>query len=267
MPRPLRADEAAGLYHALNRGNRPGHDLSQRCGLRRHSSAFSRKVCNDTMCNCFAFQLMPNHWHFVLRPNQEGEMSRFLRWVTATHTMRYHAHYHSSGAGHVYQGRFKSFPVQGDEHFLTVCRYVERNALRADLAGVPKPGVGVRYGVGFRQSEPEPRLLPPWPIPRLPRLARSESTSGSRIKNLPHIRTVCEAWKSLWRTDVARIERDAFRFGIDTASARPPPSSIPKGEHPTTSPDLFESSNVRYGIVSQGCCLWACGDSWPFLGW
>ena len=76
---------------------------------------------------------MPNHWHLVLRPNRGGAMSDFFRRITATHTIRYHAHYHTSGQGHVYQGRFKSFPIQEDEHFLTVCRYVERNALRAGL--------------------------------------------------------------------------------------------------------------------------------------
>ena len=81
----------------------------------------------------FCYQLMPNHWHLVLRPTQGGERSRFLRGVTATHTMRYHAHYHTSGTGHVYQGRFKCVPIQDDAHFLTVCRYVERNALRAEL--------------------------------------------------------------------------------------------------------------------------------------
>ena len=80
-----------------------------------------------------AFQLMPNHWHPVLRPNRDGAMSQFLRWVTATHTMRSHAQYQTSGEGHVYQGRFKSFPIQDDSHFLTVCRYVERNALRAEF--------------------------------------------------------------------------------------------------------------------------------------
>jgi len=61
-------------------------------------------------------------------------LSRFVGWLTLTHTQRYHAHYHSTGHGHVYQGRFKSFPVQEDAHFLTLCRYVERNALRANLA-------------------------------------------------------------------------------------------------------------------------------------
>lgn len=71
---------------------------------------------------------------FLLRPHQDGEMSRFLRWVTATHTMRYQSHHRSSGAGHVYQGRFKSFPIQDDAHFLTVARYVERNDVRAKRA-------------------------------------------------------------------------------------------------------------------------------------
>jgi putative transposase len=47
------------------------------------------------------------------------------------HVRRYHKHYHSSG--HVGQGRFKAFPIEEDEHLLTVLRYIERNALRAEL--------------------------------------------------------------------------------------------------------------------------------------
>ena len=82
----------------------------------------------------FVYQLMPNHWHMVLRPTKDGQMGQFLRWVTGTHTMRYQARYHTSGEGHVYQGRYKSLPVQDDDHFHVVCRYVERNALRAGLA-------------------------------------------------------------------------------------------------------------------------------------
>ena len=117
----------------------------------------------------FAYQLLSNHWHLMLRPNRDGEMSRFMRWVTATHTMRYHAHYHSSGEGHVYQGRFKSFPVQDDGHFFTVCRYVERNALRAELV---KRAEDWRWGSLWRwlqRPEPEPTLLSAWPTPRMPR--------------------------------------------------------------------------------------------------
>jgi putative transposase len=60
-------------------------------------------------------------------------MGRLLGWLSATHTLRYRAHNHREYPGHLYQGPFKSFPVAGDEHFYVVCRYVERNALRANL--------------------------------------------------------------------------------------------------------------------------------------
>ena len=61
-------------------------------------------------CRILAYQLMPNHWHFVLQPTEDGGMSNFLRWVSLTQPMRLHAHYRTGGQGHVYQGHFKSFP-------------------------------------------------------------------------------------------------------------------------------------------------------------
>src|SRR5205823_14680761 len=67
-----------------------------------------------------AYCVMPNHWHFVLWPQHDRQLTDFLRWLTATLTMRWHTHYHSVGSGHLYQGRFKSFPVQTDEHLYTV---------------------------------------------------------------------------------------------------------------------------------------------------
>ncbi len=80
-----------------------------------------------------AYCLMPNHWHMVLWPCEDGELTAFVRWLTHTHSMRWHAHYHTGGTGHVYQNRFKSFPIESDDHLYTVLRYVERNALRANL--------------------------------------------------------------------------------------------------------------------------------------
>jgi putative transposase len=52
-----------------------------------------------------------------------------MQWLLTSHVRRYHRHY--GGSGHVWQGRFKAFPVQDDEHYWTVLRYVERNPLRA----------------------------------------------------------------------------------------------------------------------------------------
>ena len=97
-----------------------------------------------------AYCVMPNHFHLLLWPRGDGDLSRFMQWLTLTHTQRWHAHRHTAGCGHLYQGRFKSFPVQSDDHFLTVCRYVERNALRAGLCGA---GRGLAMGeLGTRQS-------------------------------------------------------------------------------------------------------------------
>ena len=70
--------------------------------------------------------VMPNHWHFVLWPKADGELTGFLSSLTHTHTQRWHAFRHTAGTGHLYQGRFKSFPIQEDGHLLDVLRYVEQ---------------------------------------------------------------------------------------------------------------------------------------------
>jgi putative transposase len=107
---------------------------------------------------------MPNHWHLVARPHKDGELSEWMRWLTVTHTQRWHAHYHSAGTGPVYQGRFKSFPVQEDDHLLTLLRYVERNPLRARL--VSRAEAWRWSSLGQAQGDEENPVLAPWPIPR-----------------------------------------------------------------------------------------------------
>lgn len=77
--------------------------------------------------------LMTNHFHLLLWPHGDGDLSRWMQWLMTSHVRRYHRHYNSSG--HVWQGRFKAFPVQDDDHYFTVLRYVERNPLRAGLVG------------------------------------------------------------------------------------------------------------------------------------
>ena len=167
MPRPKRADEAGAIYHAWNRGN-ARTEIFQKP---EDYDAFERILAEGLRlypCQIISYQLMPNHWHFVLSPTEDGGMSNFIRWVSLTHTMRTHAHYHSAGEGHVYQGRFKSFPVQHDEHFFVVCRYVERNALRADLVDRAEDWKWGSLSRWLAKPEPNPKLLSAWPIPRLP---------------------------------------------------------------------------------------------------
>ena len=107
---------------------------------------------------------MPNHWHFVVWPRNDGELSTWAQWLTVTHVRRWHANHHSAGTGPVYQGRFKSFPVQEDDHLLSVCRYVERNAFRADL--VPAAATWRWGSLWHREHGTKHLLLDDWPIVR-----------------------------------------------------------------------------------------------------
>ena len=87
----------------------------------------SNRVPVDLLGYC----LMPNHFHLLLRPHRDGDLGRWMQWLLTAHARRYHRHYGTTG--HLWQGRSKAFPVQDDGHLVTVLRYVERNALRAEL--------------------------------------------------------------------------------------------------------------------------------------
>ena len=133
MPRKPRFAPGGIAYHVMNRtcgGIQLFEDSNDYQAFERVlAEAMDRE---PTMRLC-AYCLMPNHFHLVLWPREGGRLSRFMQWLTMTHTQRWHAHRDTGGRGHLYQSRFKSFPIQQNGHFLNVCRYVERNALRANL--------------------------------------------------------------------------------------------------------------------------------------
>ncbi len=135
MPRTARASVGNVYYHVLNRGNGRStvFHKDDDCG------AFLKLLneANDrTDLRLLAFCLMPNHFHLVAWPRRDGDLSRWMQWLMTSHVRRYHRHYDSSG--HVWQGRFKAFPIQSDGHLLTVMRYVERNPVRAKTVPVRK---------------------------------------------------------------------------------------------------------------------------------
>jgi putative transposase len=112
-----------------------------------------------------AYCVLPTHWHFVLWPEQDGERTAFLRWLTHTPTQRWHAHDHTAGTGHLDQGRFRVFPIEADDHLYRVLRYVERNPLRAGRVARAEEW---RWSSLARRQRPEEHLLPllcPWPVP------------------------------------------------------------------------------------------------------
>ena len=165
MGRAPRADVAGGIYHALNRGDAKDDIFFKP----QDFEAFERIVAealSKFSVNLIAYQLMKNHWHMVLSPQNDGGMGAFIHWVTLTHTQRYHAHHQTAGDGRVYQGRFRSFPVQDNSHFHTVCRYVERNALTAKVV---KRAEDYRWGSLHNWlGSDSPIKLATWPVRRLP---------------------------------------------------------------------------------------------------
>lgn len=132
MPRRSRFSSAGYVFHVLNRGVGRQNLFDDEVDY----DAFVRLLetgRRHVPIRILAYSLMPNHFHLMLWPENDDALSEFMHWLTMTHTQRRHAKLATSGTGPIYQGRFKSFPVQEDGHFLTVARYVERNALRAAL--------------------------------------------------------------------------------------------------------------------------------------
>ena len=132
MPRRPRASTAGMFFHVINRAAK----RSTLFETAEDYLAFERVLASAVdrhRVSIFSYCVMPNHWHLLLSPNADGVLSRFMHWLTTTHARRWQTHRELEGQGAVYQGRFKAIPIEGDHHFLWVCRYIERNPLRAAL--------------------------------------------------------------------------------------------------------------------------------------
>jgi putative transposase len=164
MSRGPRQAPGGFVYHVLNRA-------VARLPLFEKPADYAAflRVLAEALQKCpmriLSFVLMPNHWHFVLWPEGDHDLTNFCRWLAHTHSMRWHAHYHTSGTGHIYQDRFKSFPVESDEHVYSVCRYVERNAVRANLVQRAEHWRWSSLWRRLRGDEEPGRFLSPWPLP------------------------------------------------------------------------------------------------------
>jgi putative transposase len=132
MPRRSRFSTAGYVFHVLNRAV-ARQTLFHTVGDYEAFVRILGEAQQHVPMRLLAFVVMPNHWHMLVWPEQDDALSEYMRWLSVTHAQRWHAAHGTSGTGSVYQGRFKAFPIQEDDHFLTVCRYVERNPLRANL--------------------------------------------------------------------------------------------------------------------------------------
>lgn len=166
MPRRARSIVGGYAYHILNRSNGRVRLFRKEADFAAFDALIEEAFARVPL-RIIGYTAMTNHWHFVVWPRQrqDEQVSEFFRWLTVTHAQRWHAHHGTSGMGHVYQGRFKSFPIAADEHLLTVLRYVERNPLRAKLV---RRAEAWRWGSLYRRvrgTADQQSLLAESPVP------------------------------------------------------------------------------------------------------
>jgi putative transposase len=160
--------------------------------------------------------LMANHWHLVVRPRTDDALGRLMGWVCVTHVRRHHGHYRTRGGGHLYQGRFKSFPVQEEVYFLRLCRYVEANALRAKL--VKRAENWPWSGLYARRHRSKELTLTRWPVNR-PRNWLADVNDPLSEKDLDQLRTSVNRGRP-WG-DPSWVQRTARRLGLDFTLRNP----------------------------------------------
>ena len=212
MPRNPRLAKGGLIYHVHNRAAGGGRLFA---GVRQYKQ-FEQVLAGAGerfRCRVLAYCLMPDHWHLLLWPRQDGELSEVLRWVTVTHVRRAHSQRGTIGAGSIYQGRFRSFPLQADEHFLPVARFVESHPLRSKLA---------RRCENWRWSSLQQRVagtdaaqpaLAAWPVPR-PRQWRRMVNGAQPEAELAAVRLCVQRGRpygsDLW------VARTVKRLGLES---------------------------------------------------
>jgi len=186
MGRVARTDVGDHVYHVINRavGRLKIFDSKEdyRCF---EDLLVEAKEMTDM--RILSYVLMPNHWHLQLYPEKNGDMGTFMHWLTNAHTRRVHALTETIGTGPLYQGRYKSFLIQKDEHMLAVLKYIERNPVRAKLSQAPEAW---RWGSAHLRQSGLPKmkaLLSESPVP-LPRNYRAWIRDQDKESDLENIR-------------------------------------------------------------------------------
>ncbi len=179
MSRPKRSTPGGVVQHVLNRGN----DRKRLFTTDADYAAFISIVLESLLLHplrILEYCVMPNHWHFVVWPAGDDDLSAFMHRLTTTHATRWNAWRGRTGWGHVYQGPFKSFPVQADGHLLTVCRYVVRRPA-ADPRSAAPGAADSHEPMAHRQAAELARSGEPSADPRRTRITKRFPQEGCAL--------------------------------------------------------------------------------------
>lgn len=217
MGRATRIDVGDTVYHVLNRANFRSQLFSKDNQYQDFLGILGEAVEIVPM-RILAYCLMPNHWHLVLYPRNESDLSKFMHWVTLTHTRRYHTKTKTIGYGHIYQGRYKSIPVEQDRYFWSLVRYVERNAKRAGFVRNAEDWKWSSIHIRLKGSDEQKKLLSPWPVeePENYRAWINQSEPKEEIENIRYtIQRNRPYGSEQW------VEKTVKKFGLQSTIRNP----------------------------------------------
>jgi REP element-mobilizing transposase RayT len=129
MPRKARIDAPGALHHIICRGIAKSNiflDAKDRYSFLKRLG----KILTDANTPCYAWALMPNHFHLLLRTGIVP-ISTIMRRLLTGYAI-YHNHRHDR-QGHLFQNRYKSILCQEDTYLLELVRYIHLNPLRGKL--------------------------------------------------------------------------------------------------------------------------------------
>ncbi len=132
MPRRPRRSLPVPFFHVINRAVRKLPIFARPPDYRAFLAVLSTGLQHHPV-RLLSYCVLSNHWHLVVDAGTVATLSRFMKWVSATHAIRWHRRHQTVGQGPLYQGRFRAIPIESGAQLVRVCRYVERNALSAKL--------------------------------------------------------------------------------------------------------------------------------------
>jgi len=121
MPRIARGVADEGYFHVLNRGNHRQMLFRQPEEYALFLDLLGQSVTKFPV-ELWGYCLMGNHWDLAVSVEEMDDLSRWMHWLTNRPVRRVHSRNAKRGGGHVYQGRYQSFPIQEEGHLWPVLR-------------------------------------------------------------------------------------------------------------------------------------------------
>ena len=129
MPRKSRIDATGALHHIMVRGIERSN-IFRNDDDRDNFLERLKKVLTETNTTCYAWSLIPNHFHLLLQTGSVP-VSTIMRRLLTGYALYYNKKYRRHG--HLFQNRFKSILCQKDSYFLELVRYIHLNPLRSKI--------------------------------------------------------------------------------------------------------------------------------------